>query len=98
MSGFMAYTPVAGSEWLKLRRAEAQRRREALEHGGCATYALGVPGMAERIVCLCCGLPSSNPTDIAERYCGFCSEYHSEGDSLDLSALERLRVAQRQGS
>lgn len=60
------------------RRAKAQRRRAALVAAGCATYELGFRGGASAIQCLCCGLGSSNITDINQRYCGFCKCFHTE--------------------
>lgn len=59
-------------------KAKAKRRRAALEAYGCATYTIGARGGQAGIVCLCCGLGSSSPEDINARYCGFCSEFHSE--------------------
>lgn len=60
------------------RQQKAQRRRKALVAAGCATYELGLRGGEKAIQCLCCGLGSNNPTDISERYCGFCKEFHAE--------------------
>lgn len=60
------------------RRAKANRRRAALVVAGCATYTIGVRGGLPGIVCLCCGLGSSDTADINRRYCGFCQKYHSE--------------------
>ena len=59
-------------------RAQASRRRLALVTGGCSTYQLGTRDGVAAIICLCCGLGSANRHDIAERYCGFCHEFHSE--------------------
>lgn len=56
----------------------AQRRRQALAAAGCATYELGFRGGVAAIQCLCCGLGSSHPDDIREKYCGFCKEFHAE--------------------
>jgi len=60
----------------------ADRRRAALIAGGCSTYTIGYRGGQPGIVCLCCGLGSSHQQDIAQRYCGFCQQFHSaeEGD------------------
>lgn len=69
---------VAGREWARMRLERAAERRVALAAAGLATYVLGVPGLSNRILCVCCGLPSSNPNDIAERYCGFCHQFHNE--------------------
>lgn len=63
---------------LAARRVAAERRRKALVDAGCSTYELGHRGGAVAIQCLCCGLGSSNVTDIAQRYCGFCKATHSE--------------------
>jgi len=57
-------------------RKDAAKRRQALSDAGCSTYTIGVRGGQPGIVCLCCGLGSSNPNDIAERYCGFCKAWH----------------------
>jgi hypothetical protein len=59
-------------------RADAQRRRAALQAAGCQTYTVGMRGGQAAIVCLCCGLGSANPHDIAEKFCGFCRTWHSE--------------------
>jgi hypothetical protein len=59
-------------------RHEAQRRRTALAQAGCSTYQLGTRGGVEAIICLCCGLGSAHPKDMAERYCGFCQSFHTE--------------------
>ncbi len=59
-------------------RQKADRRRAALEANGCATYVIGQRGPALGIVCLCCGLGSSEPHDLVNRYCGFCARYHAE--------------------
>lgn len=57
---------------------QAEKRRAVLVAGGCSTYTLGTKGDAPAIVCLCCGLGSSNPNDIEQKYCGFCHAWHSE--------------------
>lgn len=59
-------------------RAQAARRRAALAAHGCSTYALGRRGGWAAIQCLCCGLGSVHPKDIAEKSCGFCHAFHSE--------------------
>ncbi|MEZ4684172.1 MAG: hypothetical protein R2932_59175 [Caldilineaceae bacterium] len=59
-------------------RAKAQRRRQALTAADCSTYVIGIRSGQPGIVCLCCGLGSSSPNDIEQRYCGFCHEFHSE--------------------
>lgn len=59
-------------------RSAAARRRTALTAAGCSTYTIGRRAGQPGIVCLCCGLGSSNPRDIEEHYCGFCHEFHSE--------------------
>lgn len=61
-----------------LLRSQAQRRRQALTEAGCSTYVMGYRNGGGAIVCLCCGLGSSNANDIRERYCGFCRQFHSE--------------------
>lgn len=69
-------TPVeVNPETLK---AAADRRRAALTAAGCSTYATGLRNGQESIVCLCCGLGSSNLDDVQNRYCGFCVAFHSE--------------------
>lgn len=57
---------------------QAARRRAALVAGGCATYQLGYNAGNLAIVCMCCGLGSTNFNDIDQRYCGFCQAWHSE--------------------
>ena len=69
------YTHPAGETE---RGAKAARRRAALAAHGCATYTIGVRDGQPGIVCLCCGLGSSNRNDINQRYCGFCRAHHSE--------------------
>jgi hypothetical protein len=59
-------------------RTQAHRRREALLSAGCSTYTIGLRGGQQAIVCCCCGLGSNHPDDVANRYCGFCHEWHSE--------------------
>lgn len=71
------YSVPAEIEVEALRR-RAARRRVALAAAGCATYEIGQRGGEQAIVCLCCGLGSNNSSDVAERYCGFCAEWHSE--------------------
>lgn len=57
-------------------REDAARRRAALEAGGCQTFvtcmALGRP----HVRCLCCGLSSANPRDLAQGWCPFCEAWH----------------------
>lgn len=72
------YTLPAGLFDPEQQRQAAARRRQALAAAGCSTYVIGVRGGAAAIVCLCCGLGSSNANDIDEKYCGFCKEWHSE--------------------
>jgi hypothetical protein len=62
----------------KILRVQSERRRAALVAAGCATYTVGYRGGLPSIICLCCGLGSSNPNDVQNRYCGFCHEWHSE--------------------
>lgn len=69
---------IPGEVNITHRRAEASRRRQALVTGGCATYTVGSRGGQTAIVCLCCGLGSSHPKDIQEKYCGFCQAWHNE--------------------
>lgn len=59
-------------------REEAHARRVVLRQAGLTTYALGRRGGVKGITCLCCGLGSAHPTDIRERYCGFCNAYHDD--------------------
>lgn len=59
-------------------KKQAGRRRRALAKAGCSTYSLGMRAGLSSIVCLCCGLGSSNPLDVQNRYCGFCDAFHSE--------------------
>lgn len=59
-------------------KLSADRRRAALVVARCSTYTLGMSAGEKRIVCLCCGLGSGHPQDIATHYCGFCHAFHSE--------------------
>lgn len=59
-------------------RAQASRRWAALAAAGCSTYTLGLRGGEPAILCLCCGLGSAHPDQIANKYCGFCHEFHLE--------------------
>jgi hypothetical protein len=63
-------------------RGHAAKRRAALVAGGCATYTLGYRDTIPSIVCLCCGLGSTHPQDVTQRFCGFCHEWHSEWSGL----------------
>jgi ribosomal protein L37E len=56
----------------------AARRRAALVEYGCATYWLVQSHGHPAIRCLCCGLDSFHPTDIAQHFCGFCDAFHDE--------------------
>lgn len=67
-------------------RRDAGRRRQALIGGGCSTYVIGVRGGVTAIICLCCGLGSTNAGDIDERYCGFCQTWHSEAKEEETNA------------
>jgi hypothetical protein len=64
-------------------RVQAARRRAALTAHGCSTYQIGVRGGTPGIIYLCCGLGSSSPRDIQNRYCGFCKAFHSEWQEED---------------
>jgi hypothetical protein len=59
-------------------RHDAERRRVALVAAGCQTYTVGMRGGQAAIVCLCCGLGSAHPKDVAEKFCGFCHAWHSD--------------------
>lgn len=71
------YTYPPEVEILELRR-RASLRRLALVAAGCSTYTIGYRDAQPAIMCLCCGLGSSNAHDIANRFCGLCGEYHAE--------------------
>lgn len=59
----------------KERVERANLRRKAMLEADVSTYeTLGQESPA--IVCLCCGFTSSNPNDIAQRYCSFCKVWH----------------------
>lgn len=68
------YSPEISPAELK---EQADRRRAALRAAGCATYTIGSKAGSLAIICLCCGLGSSHPTDLEETYCGFCKTFHS---------------------
>jgi ribosomal protein L37E len=59
-------------------KRRADRRRAALVEYGCATYWLVHREKRPAIRCLCCGIDSYNPTDIAEKFCGFCDAWHTD--------------------
>lgn len=76
MKARRSYTLPAGLIDPEPLRQAANRRRQALATAGCSTYVIGLRGGRPGIVCLCCGLGSSNVNDLEERYCGFCHEWH----------------------
>lgn len=57
-------------------RADAAARRRVLNAAGLTTYAIGERDGQLSIVCLCCGLGTSNPLAVDARYCAFCEELH----------------------
>lgn len=59
-------------------KAEAAQRRQVLRAAGLTTYQIGTRSDQLSIICLCCGLGSSHPIDIKQRYCGFCKAFHDE--------------------
>lgn len=67
-------------------RKDAGRRRQALTVAECSTYVIGVRCGVTAIVCLCCGLGSTNAGDIEERYCGFCQTWHSDAKEEPIDA------------
>lgn len=69
----------------EVRRWQGDMRRKALIEAGCATYITWNGG----INCLCCGLTSTHPVDIAEKYCGFCHEFHGEWSAVMLEAMRQ---------
>lgn len=71
------YTPPKDTDIPTLKR-QAAKRRAALVAAGCSTYALGYRNGVPGILCLCCGLGSSNVNDIEEKFCGFCHSFHSD--------------------
>lgn len=75
-------------------REQAERRRTAMVAGGCATFSLGNRGNAPAIICLCCGLGSSNLSDISDRYCGFCKTHHTNWVDEPLPMAEDRPVAE----
>jgi hypothetical protein len=58
-------------------RTDAARRRAALEAGGCQTFVTCVALGRPAIRCLCCGLSSANPRDLAQGWCPFCEAWHA---------------------
>lgn len=58
------------------RVTHAKERRYILQKAGLATYEINANDGA--IVCLCCGMLSSNLHDIRFLYCGYCHEFHTE--------------------
>lgn len=53
-------------------------------------YQLVDGGRAIR--CLKCGTTSHNPTDVRERYCGFCRVFHDDAKVLEV-LRQTMRVA-----
>jgi len=51
---------------------EKQRSNRQPEHP--PTFEIAPDGLS--ILCLCCGLRSYHPGDVAERYCGRCHAFH----------------------
>lgn len=86
------YRAPQGSESDKLNAA---RRRAALTAAGCATYTLGQRGGHPGIVCLCCGLGSSHPDDLAQKYCGFCAAFHTDWTADPQPAVDRQIYTQQ---
>ena len=66
-------------------KRHAEQRRAALNEYGCATYELQKRGGHDIILCVCCGLGSAHPEDIAQKFCGFCDFFHDEWRVDDLS-------------
>ena len=60
----------------ELLKENAHKRRKALVNSKCSTFELGFRNSIPSIMCLCCGLGSASPMDIANKYCGFCQEFH----------------------
>lgn len=58
----------------------AKTRRLVLTNVGCSTYRIAYDREADQrvIVCLCCGTVSYNPSDVVNKYCGFCCLFHEE--------------------
>jgi len=69
-------------------RRRADRRRAALIAHSCATYELGWRDGDQRILCLCCGLGTTNSHDIREKFCGFCRHFHNEGIEQSETEIE----------
>lgn len=61
----------------KLRHDAAARRR-VLRQASLTTYTIGRRDSEPAIICLCCGLNSTNENDILNHYCGFCKAYHDD--------------------
>lgn len=75
---------------LEQLKQDAQKRRQVLRSADLTTYQIGERGGALAIICLCCGLGSSHPTDIEQRYCGFCKAYHDELLIRDGEEIQRV--------
>lgn len=45
---------------------------------------LDLTGSGKSIQCLVCGTTSYNPSDVAQRYCGFCHVFHEDAVSTYL--------------
>ena len=58
-------------------RINAEEIRSDLVAQNLTTYKLEVSEGVKTIVCLCCGLSSTNINDVEQKYCGFCHTFHN---------------------
>lgn len=48
-------------------------------HRTCVGYVVALTDeQTLSITCLVCGRTSFNPTDVAEKYCGYCQRFHRD--------------------
>lgn len=57
---------------------DAAARRRVLRQANLTTYTIGRRDSEAAIICLCCGLSSTNENDLLNRYCGFCKAHHDD--------------------
>lgn len=67
-----------GDKLTLLKRAGDRRR--AFKDAGLQPFELmfTTSGNTQGILCLCCGLSSANPNDVANTYCFFCGVFHGD--------------------
>lgn len=67
--------------------AQVNARYTALRALGLPTYEIQHKATTDVLHCLCCGLTSYNPTDVAHAYCHHCQLFHEE-PAMTISQLK----------